>query len=76
MEPGAIAGLAREVGAGAGAVLIWSTNLPGLALVPALEAELGLPVPDSASIGVRACLDALGVDKRPMLRLGLMFELN
>ncbi len=70
MEPGAIAELAREVGAGA--VLIWSTNLPGLAL----EAELGLPVPDSASIGVRACLDALGVDKRPMLRLGLMFELN
>jgi hypothetical protein len=32
VEPGAIAGLAREVGAGA--VLIWSTNLPGLALVP------------------------------------------
>ncbi len=62
VEPGAIAGLAREVAAGA--VLIWSTNLPGLALVPALEAELGVPVLDPASIGVWACLDALGVDKQ------------
>jgi maleate isomerase len=76
VEPGAIAASAREVAAGAEAVLIWSTNLPGLGLVPALEAELGVPVLDSASIGVWACLDALGVDKRPASGLGRLFSLN
>ncbi|MBL6076500.1 hypothetical protein JMJ56_00700 [Belnapia sp. T18] len=76
VEPEVIAGLAREVAAGAEAVLIWSTNLPGLALVPALEAELGVPVLDSASIGVWACLDALGVDMSKAAKLGRLFTLN
>ncbi len=76
VEPGAIAGLVREVAAEAEAVLIWSTNLPGLPLVPGLEAELGVPVLASASIGVWACPDALGVDKRPAARLGRLFALN
>ena len=76
VEPAAIASLAREVAAGAEAVLIWSTNLPGLALVPELEAEFGVPVLDSASIGVWACLDALSLDKRPAAGLGRLFSLT
>lgn len=76
IEPGALAGLVRDVAIGAEAVLIWSTNLPGLPLVPELEAELGIPVLDSASIGVWACLEALGVDRRPAARHGRLFALG
>jgi len=76
VEPGALAGLVREMAAEAEAVLIWSTNLPGLPLVPELEAELGIPVLDSASIGVWACLEALGVDRRPAARHGRLFALG
>ncbi|WP_052214532.1 hypothetical protein [Belnapia sp. F-4-1] len=76
VEPGTIAGLVREAAAGAEAVLIWSTNLPGLALVPALEAELGVPVLDSASIGVWAGLHALGVDMGRAAQLGRLFTLR
>jgi maleate isomerase len=38
------------------AALIWSTNLAGWSVAPALTAELGLPVLDSAAVGVEGCL--------------------
>lgn len=75
VDPASIAALAQEVAAGADAVLIWSTNLPGLSLVPGLEAGLGLPVLDSASVGVWACLRQAGIDTRPAARLGRVFSL-
>ncbi len=55
------------------AILIWSTNLPGWPVVPALEAELGLPVLDAASAGVWGCLAALGVDPAPARAMGRIF---
>jgi len=55
------------------AILLWSTNLPGLDAMAPLEAELGIPVIDSAAAGVWACLDALGIDMAPAARLGRIF---
>lgn len=73
-EPGDIAAAVREVArARPDAVLIWSTNLPGWQVVPALEEELGLPVIDSGSAGVWGCLAALGVDPTPARALGRIF---
>lgn len=75
VPPEALAALAREVVAEArpDAVLIWSTNLPGYLAAPALEAECGIPVLDSASVGVWACLAAIGVDPGPAATLGRIF---
>jgi maleate isomerase len=56
------------------AVLIWSTNLPGHAFAAALEKEIGMPVLDSAAIGIWAALRALGVDTRPAASRGLLFR--
>jgi maleate isomerase len=50
----------------ADAILIWSTNLPGHAIADALEESLGIPVLDSAAIGVRASLQVgFGVGVAP-----------
>jgi maleate isomerase len=77
VPPGQIAALLREMAAEArpDALLIWGTNLPGWTLMAPLEAELGVPVLDSAAIGVRACLDALGIDPAPAAVLGRIFAL-
>ena len=56
------------------AILLWSTNLPGWSVVPALEAELGIPVLDSACIGIWGCLVAAGIDPAPAKALGRMFS--
>jgi maleate isomerase len=72
--PAEIAAAAREVARERpDAVLIWSTNLPGWQVVPALEEEFGLPVIDSGSAGVWGCLTALGVDPAPARALGRIF---
>jgi len=55
------------------AMLVWSTNLPGLACMAPLEAELGIPVLDSAALGVAALLDAAGIDTAPLAHLGRLF---
>jgi maleate isomerase len=56
------------------AILLWSTNLPGWMTMAPLEAELGIPVIDSAAAGVWGCLAALGVDPRPAAGLGRIFS--
>ncbi len=73
VPPGRLAELVRVLAPGADAVLIWSTNLPGWFAVPGLEAELGIPVVDSASVGVWACLAGLGLDPRPAAAFGRIF---
>jgi maleate isomerase len=75
VEPGRIAALARDLAREAkpDAILIWSTNLPGWETMAPLEAELGIPVLDSAAVGVWACLDAMGMDPTPAARLGRIF---
>ncbi len=71
-----IAELAREVAEHRpDAILLWSTNLAGWEAVAPLEAELGIPVIDSASAGVWACLDAIGVDLAPAAPLGGVFAI-
>jgi maleate isomerase len=55
------------------AILVWSTNLPGLACMGPLEAELGIPVLDSAALGVAALLHLAGIDTSPLARLGRVF---
>jgi maleate isomerase len=55
------------------ALLIWSTNLPGLSAMAPLEAELSLPVLDSAALGVAALLDAAGLDAAPLAPFGRLF---
>ncbi|MDN3565149.1 aspartate/glutamate racemase family protein [Paeniroseomonas aquatica] len=70
LPPERIAAAARAVAPGVDAVLLWSTNLPGLPVVAALEAELGIPVVDSAAVGVWGCLAALGLPGGPAAALG------
>ena len=55
------------------AILIWSTNLPGLACMAPLEAELGIPVLDSAALGMAALLHMAGIDTAPLAPLGRAF---
>lgn len=55
------------------AILVWSTNLPGLSCMVPLEAELGIPVLDSAALGVAAVLGAAGIDTSPLAPLGRLF---
>jgi maleate isomerase len=75
VSPAQIAELARGLARDAkpDAILLWSTNLPGWELMAPLEAELGIPVLDSAAVGVWACLDAMGLDPSPAARLGRIF---
>jgi maleate isomerase len=71
----AILGAARALAADAApdAILIWSTNLPGLPCMAPLEAEFGIPVLDSAALGVAALLAAVGIDATPLAPLGRVF---
>jgi maleate isomerase len=57
------------------AVLIWGTNMPGLPVVAALEAELGIAIIDSCSIGLWGCLAALGLSAAPWHDEGRIFGL-
>lgn len=75
VEPPAIAAAARALAAEAApdAILIWSTNLPGLDAMAPLEAELGIPVMDSASLGVAALLDLADINAAPLAHFGRLF---
>ncbi|WP_270933133.1 aspartate racemase/maleate isomerase family protein [Falsiroseomonas oryzae] len=57
-------------------ILLWSTNLQGWPAMAPLEADLGIPVIDSAAAGIWACLDALGLDPRPAAAVGRIFTLG
>lgn len=65
--------LARETSPDA--ILLWSTNLPGLDAMAPLEAELGIPVLDSAALGVAAALRAAGLGTAPLVPFGRLFEI-
>jgi maleate isomerase len=56
------------------AVLIWNTNARGLKAMAEVEARVDIPILDSTSIGVWACLDALGIDTGPAADLGRLFR--
>jgi maleate isomerase len=56
------------------AILIWSTNLHGSAFAAELEADIGMPVIDSAALGVWAALRALRLDTRLAARGGRLFS--
>jgi maleate isomerase len=75
LAPEAIVALAREVAreGGVDAILLWSTNLPGLAAMAPVEAESGIPVLDSAAVGVWGTLVAAGIDPSPAAALGRLF---
>ncbi len=71
----AIAGMCREVAAaGVDAITILCTNLRGAPIVPALEAELGVPIHDSVSAAVWAALATAGVDPRAVRGWGRLFD--
>jgi maleate isomerase len=76
IPPQKLATLVREVAPAADAVLIWSTNLPGYLVAAGLEAELDVPILDSASVGVWACLTALGLDPSPAAAFGRIFTVT
>jgi len=75
VPPGAIMAAARAaaVEAAPDAVLLWSTNLDGLGCMAPLEAELGIPVLDSAALGVAALLAAAGIGTAALSPLGRLF---
>ena len=58
----------------ADAVLIWGTNLAGWSVMAPLEAGLGVPVIDSAALGVQAALVLAGVDCGAAGALGSLFR--
>lgn len=72
----AIAELCREVAAaGVDAITIFCTNLRGAPIVPALEAELGVPIYDTVATAVWKSLKVAGVDPRRVRGWGRLFEL-
>lgn len=67
--------LTREVAAARpDAIAILCTNLRGAPLVPALEAELGLPVYDSVATVVWHSLRLAGIDTRRLHAWGRLFK--
>jgi maleate isomerase len=66
--------LVREVAAAQpDAIVILCTNLRGAPLVPALEAELGIPVYDSISAVVWKALRLAGIDTTRIRAWGRLF---
>lgn len=59
---------------GCDAVAIVCTNMRGAAIAPALEAELGVPVLDSVSVTLWACLRLVGADPSPFASWGSLFR--
>jgi maleate isomerase len=71
---GDIAAMVRSVAASRpDAIILYCTNFPGAHLVAALEAELGIPIYDSVSIGIWKSLCLAGVDPAPGRRWGSAF---
>jgi maleate isomerase len=70
----AIVAMIRGVAASApDAIITYCTNFPAAHLVAALEAELGVPIYDSVSIGVWAALRLAGIETEPGRRWGSAF---
>jgi maleate isomerase len=73
--PDALQATVREVAAARPqAIVVLCTNLRGAPLVPALEAELGLPIIDSISAVVWKSLRLAGVDTRRIRAWGRVFQ--
>jgi maleate isomerase len=72
----AIAAMLREVArARPEAIVTFCTNFLAAPVVPALEAELGIPIYDSTVLPVWKALKLCGVDTRAGRRWGCLFEL-
>ncbi len=71
-----IAGMCREVAAEAelDAITIFCTNLKGATVVPAMEAELGIPVYDTVATALWASLRTAGVDPARVRAWGRLFQ--
>lgn len=75
VDAGTLAAMAREVAAARpDAIVVMCTNLRAAPLVPALEAELGLPVIDSIAAVVWKSLRLAGIDTRRVTRWGRLFQ--
>ncbi len=74
VAPATIAAMAREVaGVGPQCVTTFCTNLHAAASVPAIEAELGLPVYDTVATAVWKSLRLCGVDTSRVIGWGSLF---
>jgi maleate isomerase len=72
----AIAAMLREVARSKPAAIVtFCTNFPAAPVVPALEAELGIPIYDSTVLPVWKALKLGGVDTRRGRRWGRLFDL-
>lgn len=71
-----IAGMCREVAAEAelDAITIFCTNLKGAAVVPAMEAELDIPIYDTVATALWASLRTAGVDPGRVRAWGRLFQ--
>jgi maleate isomerase len=70
-----IRGMVREVAqAGPKAISTFCTNMNAAGLVPALEAELGIPIYDTVTLAVWKSLKVAGVDPRAVKGWGRLFQ--
>ena len=70
-----IAGMVREVASHRpDAILTLCTNFPAATVIPPLEAELGIPIFDSVSLGVWHALRLAGIDTTPARAWGQLFN--
>ncbi len=75
VPPETLAGMARDVAAAhPEAITTFCTNLWAAPLVPALEAELGVPVYDTVATGLWASLRAAGVPPDRVRGWGRLFQ--
>jgi maleate isomerase len=76
VPPEAIAAMVRDVARSRpDAIVTFCTNFPAAPVVPALEAELGIPIYDSTVLPIWQALRLCGVDPRRGRRWGRLFEL-
>jgi maleate isomerase len=75
VDPAPVTEFARNavLQAGAEAILIWSTNLPGHGMAAGIEQQTGIPVFDSAAIGIWAGLSILRHDMSAAAPRGRLF---
>jgi maleate isomerase len=75
VEAATLQSMVRETGvARPDAIIVLCTNLRGAPLVPALEAELGVPVIDSICAVVWKALRLAGIDARRIRSWGRLFQ--
>ncbi|MGL4288473.1 MAG: maleate cis-trans isomerase family protein [Phreatobacter sp.] len=55
------------------AIVLLCTNMRGAGLAARLEAELAIPILDSVAVTLWACLERLGLDRRPLHAWGRLF---